>query len=136
MAELARIQISSLGPVWFQPCHTATIYPLNSTKWENDSSSWVLFTICKTVLIFLYGYAKDKSGGELLCVDGKNHNKMQSLRTYTFCKAYAMICFTQRNLCKQNTANRDMKVALASNNRYMSCVMHWIMNLDHGNLLW
>lgn len=44
-------------------------------------------------------------------VDGKNHNKMQSLGTYTFCKAYAMICFT-KGIYKQNTANRDVKVAL------------------------
>ena len=41
-----------------------------------------------------------------------------------FCKAYAMICFTQRNLCQRNTANRDVKVELAYNNRYMSPVKH------------
>lgn len=46
---------------------------------------------------------------------------MQSLGTYTFCKAYAMICFIQRNLCKQNIANRDMK-------------WHWLITI--GTLLY
>lgn len=90
----------------------------------NKMRKWFIFMTSfhnlQNCFDLLYGYAENRNGGWLLCVDGKNHNRTQSMGTYMFCTAYTNICFTQRNLCKRNIANRDMKVTLAYKYRYVS----------------
>lgn len=60
-------------------------------------------TICKIVLLSLIADVEDKNGRWPLGVERKNHNKTQSLGTYTLCRDYGIVCLSQR-ICANETA--------------------------------